>query len=157
MQEIAIKDSFCIELQELLDRYKNKMTTPQIMRLAQPIFRKTIGIEHSTHWKPGELDKFITEMNDKVYKNHCSSQEIAEASCDGDIRHCKNACHKFRGHDAVILMDELENPSKFPESIPKWIADQMNGVERAAFSKWYTKIQNEIEANKVGDTLCQDA
>jgi hypothetical protein len=32
------------ELQELLNRYKDRLTTPQIMHIAQPIFTKTIGI-----------------------------------------------------------------------------------------------------------------
>ena len=43
MQEIA--KQFGKELQSLLDRYKNRLTTPQIMRVAQPIFKKTIGFK----------------------------------------------------------------------------------------------------------------
>ncbi len=42
MEEIA--QQFEEELQELLNRYKDKMSTPQIMHIAQPIFTKTIGI-----------------------------------------------------------------------------------------------------------------
>lgn len=42
MKEIA--QQFKEELQELLDRYKDKMSNPQIMHIAQPIFTKTIGI-----------------------------------------------------------------------------------------------------------------
>jgi hypothetical protein len=43
MEEIAQR--FKEELQELLDRYKDKMSTPQIMHIAQPIFTKTIGFK----------------------------------------------------------------------------------------------------------------
>lgn len=43
MEEIA--QQFKEELQELLDRYKDKMSTPQIMHIAQPIFTKTIGFK----------------------------------------------------------------------------------------------------------------
>lgn len=43
MEEIA--QQFKEELQELLDRYKDKMSTLQIMRIAQPIFTKTIGFK----------------------------------------------------------------------------------------------------------------
>lgn len=43
MDEIA--QQFKEELQELLDRYKDKMSTPQIMHIAQPIFTKTIGFK----------------------------------------------------------------------------------------------------------------
>ena len=41
MDEIA--EEFKIELQNLIDRYKNRLSTPAIMRIAQPIFKKTIG------------------------------------------------------------------------------------------------------------------
>ena len=42
MEEIA--QQFRKELQALLDRYKNRLTTPQIMCIAQSVFTKTIGI-----------------------------------------------------------------------------------------------------------------
>ena len=43
MEEIV--QQFREELQELLDRYKDRLTTPQIMHIAQFIFTKTIGIK----------------------------------------------------------------------------------------------------------------
>lgn len=43
MDEIA--KWFGEELQELLDRYKDRLSTPVIMRVAQPIFKKTIGFK----------------------------------------------------------------------------------------------------------------
>lgn len=43
MEEIA--QHFREELQELLDRYKHQLTTPQIMRIAQPVFKYTIGFK----------------------------------------------------------------------------------------------------------------
>lgn len=52
MEEIA--QQFKEELQELLDRYKDKLTTPQIMRIAQPIFTKTIGFKDN----PERFEKF---------------------------------------------------------------------------------------------------
>lgn len=45
MEEIA--QQFGEELQELLDRYKNHLSTPAIMRIAQPIFTKTIGFRYN--------------------------------------------------------------------------------------------------------------
>jgi hypothetical protein len=41
MGEIA--DKFGEELQELLDRYKDHLTNPQIMRVAQHIFHETLS------------------------------------------------------------------------------------------------------------------
>ena len=39
------EQQFREELQELLDRYKDQLTNPQILRIAQPIFTKTIGFK----------------------------------------------------------------------------------------------------------------
>lgn len=44
MEEIAL--SFQLELQELLDRYKNRLSVTNIMRIAQDIFHKTLSIRH---------------------------------------------------------------------------------------------------------------
>ncbi len=50
--------------------------------------------------------------------------------------------------EKYALKEKLELPN-----IPTWIAEQMTESERAAFAKWYNKVNNEIEANKLGDTL----
>ena len=112
-----IEQQFREELQELLDRYKDQLTNPQIMRIAQSIFTRTIGFKDNPERLKGvgyakgfpiidEVNHLQTEQDfknawksekearDLVYKGHCSSQEIAEADCDGDIRHCKDACGK---------------------------------------------------------------
>ena len=47
------EQQFREELQELLDRYKNQLTNPQIMHIAQPIFTKTIGFKDNS-------DRFCT-------------------------------------------------------------------------------------------------
>lgn len=139
MEEIASK--FGEELQELLDRYKDHLTNPQIMRVAQHIFHETLSPEkHPERLKQMNLDpskiidipdnkmkhcfkgewKSTEELEGsagrdavagisdkvykvyKVYKGHCSSQQIAKANCDGDIRHCKNACGKLRMNKTTI-------------------------------------------------------
>ena len=44
-------------------------------------------------------------------KDICSAQEIAEASCDGDIIKCGNACHKqvnFVSFDTRPYMKRLK-------------------------------------------------
>lgn len=50
-----IETQFHEELQDLLNRYKNKLTTPQIMRIAQPIFTKTIGFKDN----PERLERIL--------------------------------------------------------------------------------------------------
>jgi hypothetical protein len=54
------------ELQELLNRYKDQLTTPQIMSIAQPIFTKTIGIKDNPERfiaHPSITNKWSSEHN----------------------------------------------------------------------------------------------
>lgn len=101
-----IERQFREELQELLDRYKDQLTNPQIMRIAQPIFTKTIGFKDNPERFRGvgyaKGFPIIDELEGSlgrdavagITNNTCSAQEIAEADCDGDIRHCNRACYK---------------------------------------------------------------
>lgn len=89
MEEIARQ--FCEELQELLDRYKNRLTNPQIMHIAQPVFTKTIGFKDN----PERLERIFNNAvhNLPIAETlRCPSQMIAEADCDGDIKKCGRAC-----------------------------------------------------------------
>lgn len=61
MEEIA--SQFREELQELLDRYKDKMSTPQIMRIAQPIFTKTIGFKDNPERLERILNNAVHNLN----------------------------------------------------------------------------------------------
>ena len=64
MEEIARQ--FREELQELLDRYKNRLTNPQIMHIAQPVFTKTIGIKDNPERfiaHPPVTNKWSSEHN----------------------------------------------------------------------------------------------
>ena len=81
MEEIA--QQFREELQELIDRYKNRLTSQQIMHIAQPVFTKAIGIKDNPE---------IIRID--ISRLRCSSQMIAEADCDGDIKKCDRACFK---------------------------------------------------------------
>ena len=61
-----VEEQFCVELQELLDRYKVQLSVPTIMRNAQKIFRNTLSIKTHPELHPyakSELDylkEFIT-------------------------------------------------------------------------------------------------
>ena len=113
---------FAEEFQELISRYKNALTNAQLMNTMQKITRTELGFRNRL-CDPKELNnKFIEymrsvvdnrpnhlqteqdfknawksekEVRDVVYKNHCTSQAITEAGCDGDIRHCKSSCNKL--------------------------------------------------------------
>ena len=81
MEEIV--SQFREELQELIDRYKNRLTSQQIIHIAQSVFTKAIGIKDNP-----EI------INIDISRLRCSSQMIAEADCDGDIKKCDRACLK---------------------------------------------------------------
>ena len=52
-----IEEQFCEELQELLDRYKTKMSVPAIMHNAQRIFHNTLSLRcHPELHQKTELD-----------------------------------------------------------------------------------------------------
>lgn len=109
MEEIA--NRFKEEYTELLSRYKEHLTNAQIMSILQSVTRKQIGIKDNPERFQGLgyakgfpiVDEFNHLQNRRDFEGvwtevHCSPQEIAEASCDGDIRHCNNACHKRSKH-----------------------------------------------------------
>lgn len=45
MEEIA--SQFREELQEIVDRYKTRLSVPRIMHVAQDVFRKTLSVKHN--------------------------------------------------------------------------------------------------------------
>lgn len=45
MEEIA--QQFSEELQELIDRYKTRLSVPRIMHVAQNVFHKTLSVKHN--------------------------------------------------------------------------------------------------------------
>ena len=62
MEEIA--QQFSKELQELLDRYKTRLSVPRITHVAQDVFHKTLSIKHnpelhSNENQPGARMKYI--------------------------------------------------------------------------------------------------
>ena len=99
MEEIARQ--FREELQELLDRYKTKLSVPRIMSIAQDVFHKTLSIKYhpELHNLTKEHLQQIINSGPSFLERHalevrCSAQMVAEADCDGDIKKCKGACYK---------------------------------------------------------------
>ena len=45
MEEIA--QQFREELQEIVDRYKTRLSVPRIMHVAQDVFHKTLSVKHN--------------------------------------------------------------------------------------------------------------
>ena len=55
MQEIA--QQFSEELQELIDRYKTRLSVPRIMHIAQDILHKTLSIKYHPELHPKQIIK----------------------------------------------------------------------------------------------------
>ena len=57
-----IEKQFCEELQELLDRYKTKLSVPTIMRNAQKIFHNTLSFRYHPELHLKYSEEFIKSV-----------------------------------------------------------------------------------------------
>ena len=85
-----VEEQFCVELQELLDRYKVQLSVPTIMRNAQKIFHNTLSIKTHPELHPyakSELDylkEFIT--NGPQARIKCMwEDELEDMKRNGDL------------------------------------------------------------------------
>ena len=61
MEEIA--QQFSKELQELLDRYKTRLSVPSIVRVVQDVFHKTLSSKHHTELHAKEIAEKYAKTN----------------------------------------------------------------------------------------------
>ena len=61
MEEIA--QQFREELQELIDRYKTRLSVPRIMHVAQDVFHKTLSIKYQPELHLEEMAKEYAKVN----------------------------------------------------------------------------------------------
>lgn len=55
MQEIA--QQFSEELQELIDRYKTRLSVPRIMHITQDVFHKNLSVKYHPELHPKQIIK----------------------------------------------------------------------------------------------------
>lgn len=60
MEEIA--QQFREELQEIIDRYKNRLSVPRIMHVAQDVFHKTLSVKHNPELYSKEIIKNLLQV-----------------------------------------------------------------------------------------------
>ena len=75
MEEIA--QQFREELQEIVDRYKTRLSVPRIMHVAQDVFHKTLSIKYNPELHSKLNIETMKEMA-KEYANHNRHYEIAK-------------------------------------------------------------------------------
>lgn len=59
MEEIA--HQFREELQEIIDRYKTRLSVPRIMHVAQDVFHKTLSVRHHPELHSKEIIKDLLQ------------------------------------------------------------------------------------------------
>lgn len=93
MEEIA--QQFREELQEIIDRYKNRLSVPRIMHVAQDVFHKTLSVKHNPELHSKEIIKNLLQVLPKeniegVYEATEAAEEFlrngdtnAQTNCNG--------------------------------------------------------------------------
>lgn len=100
-----VEEQFCVELQELLDRYKVQLSVPTIMRNAQKIFHNTLSIRTHPELHPymkSELDylkEFIAKGPQEKFK--CMWEDELE-----DFKKAKDATEATSSETQSTLADE---------------------------------------------------
>ncbi len=102
MEEIA--SQFREELQEIVGRYKTRLSVPRIMHVAQDVFHKTLSIKH----RPEEIIKDLLQVLPK--ENIEGIYEITEAAeaflrDTGYTKHVRPGSepNAFRGPNAICM------------------------------------------------------
>ena len=79
MEEIA--QQFHEELQELIDRYKTRLSVPRIMHVAQDVFHKTLSVRH--HPELHSKEAVETWLNKRYLKDMGVRKPCKEAYLAG--------------------------------------------------------------------------
>ena len=81
MEEIA--SQFREELQEIVDRYKTRLSVPRIMHVAQDVFHKNLSVKYNPELHSKVAKETMKEMA-KEYANHNRHYEIAKRENGAD-------------------------------------------------------------------------
>lgn len=83
MEEIA--QQFREELQEIIDRYKTRLSVPRIMHVAQDVFHKALSVKHNPEKIIRDLLKCLPKENiEGVYEVTEAAEEFlrdGESKC----------------------------------------------------------------------------
>lgn len=105
MEEIA--SQFREELQEIVDRYKTRLSVPSIMHVAQDVFHKTLSIKHNPELHPEEINglKIPAELLEEP-DHELKKMMQGEFSRDMDYtKHVRPGSepNAFRGPNAICM------------------------------------------------------
>ena len=106
MEEIA--QQFCEELQELIDRYKIRLSVPRIMHVAQDVLHKTLSVKHNPELHAKEIIRDLLKCLPK--ENIEGVYEVTEAAEEflRDTDYTKpvrpgSEPNAFRGPNAICM------------------------------------------------------
>ena len=106
MEEIA--QQFHEELQELIDRYKNRLTSQQIIHIAQDVFHKTLSVKHNPELHAKEIIKDLLKCLPKeniegVYEaTEAAEQFLRNTDYTKPVRPGSEP-NAFRGPNAICM------------------------------------------------------
>lgn len=106
MEEIA--QQFREELQEIVDRYKTRLSVPRIMHVAQDVFHKTLSVRHHPELHSKEIIKDLLKCLPKeniegVYEATEAAEEFLRDT--GYTKHVRPGSepNAFRGPNAICM------------------------------------------------------
>lgn len=102
MEEIV--SQFYEELQELLDRYKNFMSVPHIMRVIQDVSHKTLSIKYHPELHTRDLLQYLPKENiEGVYEvTEAAEQFLRDTDYTKPVRPGSEP-NAFRGPNAICM------------------------------------------------------
>lgn len=106
MEEIA--QQFREELQEIVDRYKNRLSVPRIMHVAQDVFRKTLSVRYNPELHSKEIIRDLLKCLPKeniegVYEATEAAEEfLRDTDYTKSVRPGSEP-NAFRGPNAICM------------------------------------------------------
>ena len=102
MEEIA--QQFNEELQELIDRYKTRLSVPRIMHVAQDVLHKTLSIKHNPEEIINDLLKCLPKENiEGVYEATEAAEEFLRTTYYTKSVRPGSEPNAFRGPNAICM------------------------------------------------------
>lgn len=127
MEEIA--QQFREELQEIVDRYKTRLSVPSIMHVAQDVFHKTLSIKHNPELHPEEEEAVEVWLDERYLKDMGVRRPCKEAylagfeSCNQQLVKAKEI---IKNLFQVLPKEKIEGVYEATEAAEEFLRDGGN-------------------------------
>ena len=156
MEEIA--QQFREELQEIVDRYRTRLSVPRIMHVAQDVFHKTLSIKHNPELHSKLHSKLNIETMEgmaKEYANHNRHYEIAKRENGADYaKEVSNVTIEQAYFAGLKDLNDLYNENLIKAK--EIIRDLLKCLPKENIEGVYEVTEAAEEFLRDGDTKCID-